>query len=188
MKFRILKEEQVFNDYLKINKAQIEHDSFIEGETVHLTRLAVKLGDAIAILIYETDTQCFLLTKQFRYPPSMNNDAWMLEVVAGMVDAGEDPVNAAKREAMEELGYKIDKVTHIGTFYSSPGNSTERVFTYYAEVTSADKVHMGGGLETESEDIQLIKIPVSELKAYVSGKIHDFKTMVTFQWYLLNKQ
>lgn len=187
MKYQILKEDLVFSDYLKVTKAEIVHDSFEEGKTVKLSRLAYAHGDAIAILIYEKDTDSFLLTNQFRYPTSTNGDAWMVEIPAGMVDKGEKPEDTARREAMEELGYQVKDLIYIGTYYSSPGSSTERVFTYYAEVTTADKIESGGGLDTEHEDIQLIKIPLQEAKAFLP-EINDFKTMVAFQWYLLNKQ
>lgn len=187
MNYTIKKEEIVYQDYLKIKKAEIEHDSFEAGKTINLSREILAHGDAVAILIYEKDTDCFLLTKQFRYGPSTNNEAWMTEVVAGMVDEGEDPVETARRETMEELGYTIKDIEHISTCYSSPGSTTERVYTYFAEVSSKDKIEQGGGLDSEHEDIKLIRIPRKDIHDFIT-KINDYKTLVSFQWFLLNKQ
>ncbi|GLB53746.1 NUDIX hydrolase [Neptunitalea chrysea] len=186
MSYKIVKEENVYKDYLKIRKASIERSSY-NKDTVTFTRETLAHGDAIAILIYEKDSNSFLLTKQFRYPTSINGDSWMTEIPAGMVDKGEKPEDTAKRETMEELGYEIKEVTQIGTYYSSPGSSTERVYMYFAEVTSNDKIATGGGLDTEHEDIELIKVPVSEAKEFMRT-VNDFKTMIGFQWYFLNKE
>lgn len=186
MNYKVIKEEEVYRDYLKIRKAEIEQQTASQEAPITFTRQALTHGDAIGILIYEKDSDSFLLTKQFRYPTSINGDFWMTEIPAGMVDKGETPEETAKRETMEELGYNIKELTHIGTYYSSPGSSTERVYMYFSEVTSADKIAKGGGLDIEHEDIELIKIPVSEAKNFIT-KINDFKTMIGFQWFFLNK-
>lgn len=186
MKFNIDKEELVFNDFFKITKAEITHDSFQPEKNIQATRLSLNKGNAVGVLIYEKDSDSFLLTKQFRYPTSQNGHPWMTEIPAGMVDEGEAPETTARRETLEELGYNIKELTPIGTYYSSPGTQSEYVYMYYAEVTSEDKVEHGGGLDNESEDIQLIKISAQELKRFLP-KINDFKTMVAFQWYMLHK-
>ena len=93
-------------------------------------------------------------------------------------------MDCVTREAMEELGYNISAPQFIHAFYTSPGGSTERIFLYYAEVSQSDKVQKGGGLESENEDIQMVKIPVSELKNRLS-EFKDAKTILAMQWFLL---
>ena len=85
---------------------------------------------------------------------------------------------------MEELGYNINNPKLISTFYTSPGASTERIFLFFAEVSENDKTGIGGGNNGENEDIQLVKIPVSEIPSKIL-KLKDAKTILALQWYLL---
>ncbi|SRX54140.1 GDP-mannose pyrophosphatase NudK [Aequorivita sp. CIP111184] len=88
---------------------------------------------------------------------------------------------------MEELGYKIEKPKLITVFYTSPGGSTERIFLFFSEVSKTDKIKKGGGNDHENEDIQLVKIPVSDLLSKIM-EIKDAKTILAMQWFLLNRQ
>ncbi|MBK5213022.1 MAG: NUDIX hydrolase [Flavobacteriaceae bacterium] len=183
MKYSIKNEEVVFNDHYKIVKANVTYDTF-EGKQITTKRLAFERGDSVAILLLEKETQSILLTNQFRYPSCKNNDGWMLEIPAGSVEKNEKPEDCIVREVMEELGYKIKKPKHISTFYTSPGASTERVFLFFSEVSQKDKTEKGGGNESENEDIQLVKIPVSKIKMKM-GELKDAKTILAIQWFLL---
>lgn len=183
MKYSIKNEEVVFNDRYKIIKANVTYDTF-EGKQITTKRLAFERGDSVAILLLEKETQSILLTNQFRYPSCKNNDGWMLEIPAGSVEKNEKPEDCIVREVMEELGYKINNPKHISTFYTSPGASTERVFLFFSEVSHKDKTEKGGGNESENEDIQLVKIPVSEIKLKL-GELIDAKTILAIQWFLI---
>ena len=74
----------------------------------------------------------------------------------------------------------------INTFYTSPGASTERIFLFYAEVSENDQIEKGGGNSEEDEDIQLVKIPTSEIASKIP-EMKDAKTILALQWYLLHK-
>ncbi len=62
MKYRIIKEETVFDNFFKIKKAKIEHDSF-DSNTIEIDRLCFERGDSVAILIYEKDTAYVIIYK-----------------------------------------------------------------------------------------------------------------------------
>lgn len=188
MKYKIQKEEVVFDDFFQIKKADIEHDTF-QGDTMTINRLCLERGDAVAILIYEKDTKSFLFTKQFRYPAIKEGQPWMLEVTAGMLEGDEDPIYRVKQEVKEEIGYQVQDIEFINSFFISPGGTSERIFLYYSEVFSKDKIAAGGGLKIEHEDIQLVKMNLAEvIKAYNDNAFRDGKTIMAIQWFLLHKQ
>ena len=184
MKYSVSEEKIVFNDHYKMVKAKVSYDTF-EGKHINTTRLAFERGDSVAILLLEKDSNYILLTNQFRYPTCKNYDGWLLEIPAGSMEENEKPEECVKREIMEELGYKIEKTKLLNTFYTSPGASTERIFLFYSEVSKSDKIEKGGGNSSENEDIQLVKIPVSEIASKIS-EIKDAKTILALQWFLLN--
>jgi ADP-ribose pyrophosphatase len=101
------------------------------------------------------------------------------------LEDNEKPEDCIKREVMEELGYKIKISKLLSTFYTSPGASTERIFLFYCEVSKNDKIEKGGGNEQENEDIQLVKIPVSQITSKIL-ELKDAKTILALQWFLLN--
>ncbi len=183
MKYSISEENVVFNDHYKIVKAKVTYDTF-EKKQITTKRLAFERGDSVAILLLEKETQSFLLTKQFRYPSCKNNDGWLLEIPAGSIEESESPEDCIIREVMEELGYRIEKPKRIANFYTSPGASTERVFLFFAEVSQKNKTGKGGGNDNENEDIQTVKVPITEIASKIS-ELKDAKTILALQWYLL---
>ena len=185
MKFSINNEKVVFNEHYKVLKAQVSYETFT-GNEISTTRLAFDRGDSVAIVLFEKETQSILLTKQFRYPSCKHGESWLVEIPAGSLDADETPENCIKREVMEELGYQVKSPLPVSTFYTSPGACTERIFLFFAEVSTLDKTEEGGGKSDENEDIQLVKIPVSELADKIP-QIKDGKTILGLQWFLLNK-
>jgi len=107
----------------------------------------------------------------------------MIELIAGMIDRGEQPEASIRREIEEELGYRADRIEHVATFYVSPGGSSERIWLYYAEVGEAGHVSAGGGLAGEHEDIRVVSISPEEARtALKDGRIADAKTIIGLQW------
>lgn len=185
MKYSITSEKTVFDNHYKIIEASVSYDSF-QGKSITATRFAFERGDSVAILLYEKDTASFLLTKQFRYPTTKHHKGWILELPAGSLKPNESPEACIIREVEEELGYEIQNAEHLYTFYTSPGGATERMFLFYAETSKEEKTKQGGGLESEKEDIQTVRIPATSLKENLKN-FEDAKTILAFQWYLLNK-
>ena len=178
----------VFDDKFKIDEATLRFQKFNGqmSDTVH--RLVFERGDSAAALLLNKDTQKVLLIEQFRYPAYEKGPGWIQEVVAGVIDKGEQPEETIRREIREEIGYEVrEPLTHIATFYVSPGGTSERNMLYYAEVSSADRVSAGGGKVSEHEDIELVEMTLPELwQALDNGDIVDAKTLIAVQW-LRNK-
>jgi ADP-ribose pyrophosphatase len=187
MKYQIIKEEIVFDNFLKIKKVKIKHELF-DSNTIEVHRLSFERGDSVAILMYEKDTDSLLFTNQFRYPTIKEKDGWILELTAGSLEAKEDPVQRVKKEVEEEIGYNVNEIEFISSFFVSPGGTSERILLYYSEVNSSDKIFKGGGMKYEKEDIQLIKITTKKvIQQFKDNKFRDAKTIIGIQWFLTNK-
>lgn len=188
MKHSINKEKTVYNGFFKVLEAQVTHDKLNETGTIEATRICLERGDSIAVLIYEKDTDSFLFTKQFRYPSARRNCPWMLELVAGSVEEGENPLHCAQREIEEEIGYETEQLELITTYFPSPGGCSEQIHLYYTEVHSSQKTLKGGGAISEKEDIQLIKIKQTDIKKHLEeGAFNNSISLIGIQWYLLNR-
>ena len=185
MKYSISEERIVFNDHYKIVKAQVTYETFNGGE-INTKRLAFERGDSVAIVLFEKETESILLTNQFRYPACKHNTGWLLEIPAGSLEENENPEECVIREVLEEMGYQIETPELVNTFYVSPGGSTERVFLFYTEVSQKDKTEKGGGNDNEHEDIETVKIPVSEISEKLL-ELQDAKTIIGLQWLLLKR-
>jgi len=184
MKYTIKGEKTIFDDHYKITEGNITHDTF-KGSEITVRRLAFERGDSVAILLYEKESQSLLLTNQFRYPTCKHHNGWLLEIPAGSLEKDENPKDCIIREVLEEIGYKIENPKLINTFYTSPGASTERIFLYFAKVSAQDKISQGGGVETENEDIQLVKLPITDIHSKIT-EFKDAKTILALQWFLTN--
>jgi ADP-ribose pyrophosphatase len=147
-------------------------------------RLSLERGDSVAVLVFNQTTDKLILVSQFRYPTYQNQDGWIIEAIAGMVDPGETPEESAQREVQEETGLNIDRFEHITTFYPSPGGSSERIHLFYSEV-SGDKAKYQetSGLIGEGEDIKAVEITLTDaLERIKSGEIVDAKTIIGIYW------
>jgi nudix-type nucleoside diphosphatase (YffH/AdpP family) len=179
----ILSQRLVFDDVFKIEEAILRFERFNGQMSEPVRRLVFERGDSAAALVLNQDTQKIILIKQFRYPTYKKGPGWLLEVVAGMVEQGEQPEETIRREVREEVGYQLGDLQPIATFYVSPGGSSERIVLYYAEVGEADRVGAGGGRATEHEDIEQVELSLPELWiALQEGKIVDAKTLIAVQW------
>lgn len=181
---KIIKEALVYDDRIRVMKAELELTAN-DGKTVHFDRSRVQREDAAAVILYDRERDCFIFISQFRYPVAYHQEQVLMELVAGKVDEGEDPFITAIRETEEESGYVIpaDRMKFLCTFFASPGYTTERYFLYLAEVTASDFTSKGGGLEEENEYIEKIEMTREEFfTACLKGKITDGKTLMAGLW------
>jgi ADP-ribose pyrophosphatase len=110
------------------------------------------------------------VVSQYRYPFGKH----LLELPAGKLEKGEDPLPAAKRELSEETGLEADTWTELGAVYTSPGFSTETLYLYLARDLHQGKAHPDPG-----EFLDVDKMPLAELIDQIeSGAVRDAKTVV----------
>jgi len=139
-------------------------------------------GNGAAILPFDGKRQTVLLVRQFRYPAYVTGHPEpLIEACAGLLDE-HDPETAIRKEAEEELGYRLRDVRRLYTPYMSPGSVTERLTFFLAEYTPADRISDGGGAAAEGEDIEVLEITLDEAVAQVrDGAIVDAKTIMLIQ-------
>jgi nudix-type nucleoside diphosphatase (YffH/AdpP family) len=147
------------------------------GETVQ--RQLDDHGGAAAVLPYDAGRRCALLARLPRAGPLFaGQDPHMLEACAGMIDPGESAEACARREAMEELGVRLEALEPVSRVWTSPGVSSERIDLYLAPYAAVDRIAAGGGLEEEQEGIEVIERPLAELwRATQTGELNDLKTL-----------
>ncbi|TVM02812.1 MAG: hypothetical protein CV087_08430 [Candidatus Brocadia sp. WS118] len=175
MKIKVLNKETILSGFLTVERALLEHEMFNGAEAQKIERLAVKRRESVGILLFDAVNNEFLLVRQFRYPAYAHNpeNGWLLELIAGYIDDGEAPIDAAKREAEEETGYKLRHIQKMAEFYLSPGYSTEYMHLFYGVI--GKKISAGGGLESEGEDIQIVRVNADSVE---NSDLLDAKTIL----------
>ncbi|WP_276483498.1 GDP-mannose pyrophosphatase NudK [Paraflavitalea pollutisoli] len=182
MAIEILKTEVLSNNWYTLNKITYEIDG-AGGEKKVQVREAYDRGNGAAILLYNPAAQTVLLTRQFRLPTYINGnpDGMLIEVCAGLLDK-DNAEDCIRREAEEEVGYRIGKVEKVFEVYMSPGSVTEILYLFLAEYDPSMKVHEGGGLEEEQENIEVLEIGFAEATRMMgTGEIRDAKTIMLLQ-------
>lgn len=148
-------------------------------------RAVFVMADAVTVLPYDPLRDRVLLIEQFRAGPLARGDvaAWQLEAVAGRIDPGETPEQAARREALEEAGLTLDALIPVATYYPSPGAITEYLYSYVALVDLPDGSAGVFGLPEEAEDIRGHLIPFDRMMDLVaSGEIANAPLILTALW------
>lgn len=187
MKVDTLGKRRLLSGFVNVDEATFTHERFDGAMSGETRRQIVERGDAAAAVLIKPEA--ITLVNQFRYPTHEKGPGWLLELVAGVVEPGEDAETAIRREITEETGYQAGALTPISTFYTSPGGMTERIILFAAAITDADKIAPGGGAADEGEDIQVIDIPHADIaEALTNGAIQDAKTIIGLQWWLLNRK
>ena len=132
------------------------------------TREIVEHSDCVAIIAIDADDNV-LLVNQFRKPIKKE----LLEIPAGGIEAGEDPVITVRREMREETGYLPRKVERLGGFYSTPGYCTEYLYLYLATDLIPSQLYA-----EDTESIKLVRMPVSQIPSLISSSsICDAKSI-----------
>jgi len=148
----------------------------------------VNVHDSVAILIYHTTKNAFVLVKQFRPPVFLQNqDGFTYELCAGIVDKELSLEQIAIEEVDEECGYKLDKLERVTSFYTAVGFAGAQQTLFYAEVDERMKIHEGGGIDVE--EIEVVYLDVSEAKKFILDESRS-KTpgiMYAMMWWFESK-
>ncbi|MEO0198773.1 MAG: NUDIX hydrolase [candidate division WOR-3 bacterium] len=167
---------------MKVIKRELKYEGIIFeiwretyiSKNLQLQREIVKFPETCAVLPITNDSKAILIT-QFRPPVKKE----ILEIPAGKIDFGEKPEEAAVRELQEEIKMRPNKLVKLGSFYLTPGYSTE-------------KIHLFLGLDLEEsslphdigEDIKIIELPLEDLKMMLyRGEVEDAKTALALFYF-----
>ncbi|MEM6577980.1 MAG: NUDIX domain-containing protein [Pseudomonadota bacterium] len=152
---RVTDMEATHEGYFLTRRYHLRHPVFAGGLSAEVAREVFVATDAALVLPYDPVTDRLLLVEQFRMGPFGRGDPkpWVLEPVAGRVDAGETPEACAVRECQEEAHLDLSGLEHISSHYCSPGCSTEVFHCYVGLCDLANRGDGKGGLADEHEDI-----------------------------------
>ncbi len=134
-------------------------------------------GGASVLCVYKGKVA---LVRQFRYAYQEE----LLEIPAGKLEKGEDPMLAAKRELEEETGLVASELKPLFTLYPTPGYTNEKIYIYKASGVTLGKQHLD-----EGEFLNVVFLPVEEVARMIEKReIRDAKTIVAVQSYLLKNK
>jgi len=173
-KVKILRSRTAFScKYLKVR----EEDFTFTGKKVHRYYI---LDRKNYVIVIARQGEYFYLVEQYRYPIRSN----LIQVVAGSIEKGETPIQAARKELREEAGIKARRMKKIGWFYAYYGPSNQKAHVFFAEDLSFGKQDLKG-LEKES-DMKVKKYTLLEIKEMIkSNKIKDEDTLSAFCIYMV---
>ena len=180
---KILEKKLLSDNWYKLYKYTFE----ITGKTGakhEQVREAYDRGNGAVILLYNIESKNIILTRQFRLPTFVNGnpDGMMIEACAGLLD-DDDPEDCIRRETEEETGYRINHVKKIFEAFMSPGSVTEILHFFTGEYAKDQKVHEGGGVEHEQENIEVLELSFSKAYEMIrTGEIKDAKTIILLQY------
>lgn len=162
--FKILKQKSV----LRSRVFEVFHQQWGGPGNSRFERHTIYHPGAVAILPFDADGKV-LMIRQFR--PAVND--WLLEIPAGTLERGEQPLYCAKRELIEETGFAAKKWRKLGAVYTAPGFCSELIHLFKAWDLKADFAE-----QDEDEHIELARMSVDAVrKAVRQNKIRDAKTM-----------
>ena len=186
--YEILETSTCYAGFFHILRYRLRHRLFKGGWSRVLTRELFERGHAAAVLPYDAATDQVVLTEQFRIGALQAPDSpWLLEIVAGMMDAGETPEAVVRREAVEEIGCEVHDLVSICDYYVSPGGTSERIHLFCGRVDAAGAggVH---GLADEGEDIRVVVMPADDAIAHMqAGRIVAAAPIIALQWLMMNR-
>jgi ADP-ribose pyrophosphatase len=175
-KARLISSEVVYQGPL----FKVHHDKLIEPGGLESERDVIRHNGSVVILAIDKSKSkkdpWIVMERQYRH--AANQFLW--ELPAGKMEAGEDPMLAAKRELSEETGYSARNWEPLVDYWASPGFLGEIMKVYLAEGLIAGEAQPE---EDEKIDFRLVKLS-DVLKMIKKGAIHDGKTLVSVLLYL----
>ena len=143
---------------------RVDEIALPEGHTAR--REVVEHPGAVVVIAVDEEDRVYLV-RQYRHPIRQ----YLLELPAGTLEPGEEPLAAARRELREEVGLLAGKWTRLGSFFSSPGFVSEHLHAFLAqELVETDRE------PDDDEDITVVLYPRAELLQHLD-EIPDAKSL-----------
>ena len=175
--------EQSFRGYFSLETLTLRHRLFAGGWSTPVRRELFQRGDAVGVLPWDPVADELVLIEQFRVGAIRGDDSpWMLELIAGIVEAGESDTAVVHREAEEEAGCRLGQLEQIATFYPSAGACSEQIRLFVGEVTQSQPGTVQG-LDSEHEDILVHQLPREQVMQMLDrNEINNGHTLIALQW------
>ena len=168
------------------SETTVDSERIFDGKLLHVRRDTVRLPNghtstreyiehpgAVTILAF-LDDRTLLLERQFRYPLRRH----FIELPAGKIDPGEEPLATAKRELREECGYEAASWRHLGTLHPAIGFADEHIELYLARELN----HVGHKLD-DDEFLQVLEVELDDAIEWIrTGRITEPKAIYGLMW------
>ena len=167
-------------------ESMLSSKTVYRGKLLHVLEDEVRLPDGgrarreyirhpgAAMMLPFLDAKTVVLVRQYRYPLARH----FLEIPAGKIDRGEDPLAAARRELKEECGYEAREWRRLATIHPCIGYADEAIELFLAR----ELTHVGHAPD-DGEFLEVVTVGLAEALAWVrDGKITDQKTVIGLLW------
>lgn len=185
----IIARETLYRGFFSLDLYRFRHRLFNGGMSGEITREIFERGHAAVLLPFDPVRDEVVLVEQIRIAAYDTSESpWLLEMVAGMIEAGETVEDVARREALEEAGLEVGRTKPILSYLASPGGTSERLSILVGEVdaSTAKGIH---GLAEENEDIRVHVVSREQAYQWVEeGKIDNAASVIALQWLQLHHQ
>jgi ADP-ribose pyrophosphatase len=159
-----------------------------DGSEALLSRDLLRVGHVVGVLPVDLARNEVVLIRQFRLAAHLRlGKGDFVEIVAGYVDRGETPAQAARRECLEEIGVAPTALRELFSFMPAPGQLDE-LGTIFVAAVDAAMVAERAGAAHEMEDTRPFRVPIDvALVALREGHLHNGYAVVALQWLALNR-
>ena len=181
----------VYKGFFSVEEHDLTYQKFNNEQSNVVTRSTLVSSDAVIVLPYDPVNDRILLIEQFRAGPYVKGDEnpWVLEPIAGLIDEGETPESAGIREAQEEANLEIKRLELVARSYPSPGISTEFFHQYIGIGSLPEETNLVSGLESEAEDIRSHIFSYEEFyKMIVEGEMNVGPAILLGLWLSKNRK
>ena len=182
---RVQARRHPYANFFSVEEYDLSFRRFDGTDSPVVTRAAFISGDAVTVLPYDPIRDRVLFSEQFRTGPFARGDVqpWQLEPIAGRIDPGETPEEAALREAVEEAGLTLGALLPIANYYPSPGAKSEFLYSFIALTDLPDGAAIIGGAEEEAEDIKGHLMPFDDFAALIArGEATTAPLLLSYYW------
>ncbi|ACX51599.1 NUDIX hydrolase [Ammonifex degensii KC4] len=164
-----LKSETVFQGRI----LRVRVDTVLLPDGCTSTREVVEYSGAVAIVPLTAEGEV-VMVRQYRYPVGRE----LLEIPAGKIEEGEEPEACARRELEEETGFMARSWQHLGSFYSTPGFTSEKMHLFLAQ-----DLYPGKKNPDRDEFLRVERLPLAQaLELIRKGEIADAKSICGLLW------
>lgn len=183
-----------------IRKVNLEKSNFVkpfrlnyEQNGVEKVWDCIEVHNSVSCLLYHEEKEAFVFVKQFR--PAVwftqeqrgqkyKEQGFTYELCAGILDKNLSLEETMREEIIEELGYKVDKIKKLTSYYDGLGFSGNQQTIFYAKIKESMRISKGGG--TPDEFIESVFIPKSEIMSFIFNEEYAKSTGLMFSvtWFL----
>ena len=183
----VVKKTLLYKKFFRVDEYYFKYPHYNGKMSSVVSREVMNRGNAAGALLYDPDREEMVFVEQIRIGAFVaGENPWVLECVAGIIEAEETPEEVVVREAEEEAGANVSALEPITTYFSSPGGLSEKIYLFCGRIDAAH-VAKYAGLPSENEDIRVVVLSVEDVeKMLIEGKFNNALAIIAVQWFIIN--